>query len=63
MYRIYTLSDGHFVGIEEYECASDTEAVTYACGVLGDRVLEVWRRGRFIARLGSQGRQTLRASA
>jgi hypothetical protein len=51
-YRIYLTSDsGYFIGVREINCVTDAEAVAAARQFLGGCDLEVWHRGRRIARI------------
>ncbi len=52
-YRIYTVgTDGHFIDGKNIECADDQEAIEIAQQAADGRAIELWERGRFIARLG-----------
>lgn len=51
-YRVYLTSDsGYFIGIREINCVTDAEAVAAARRLLEGCDLEVWHRGRRVARI------------
>ena len=51
-YRVYVTSDsGYFIGVREINCVTDAEAVAAARQFLEGCDLEVWHRGRRIARI------------
>jgi hypothetical protein len=51
-YRVYLTSDsGYFIGVREINCVTDAEAVAAARQFLEGGDLEVWHRGRRIARI------------
>jgi hypothetical protein len=51
-YRVYFISaDGGFRDVRELDCADDAGALAQAWQLVGGRDVEVWQRGRFIARL------------
>jgi hypothetical protein len=51
-YRAYIVgSDGHFIGFEPIICADDNEATERAKRLLDGHDIEIWNRGRLIARL------------
>lgn len=46
-YRVYSLDEeGHIVGVQELDCASDDEAKQKAAAMLDGHDLEVWHRER-----------------
>jgi hypothetical protein len=50
-YRIYIVDGGgHFVGVQDLECADDQEAIRKSEQAANGRNVELWERGRFIAR-------------
>jgi len=51
-YRICTIGlDGHFLSVEEIECANDQKAIQKAQQAVDDRNVELWQGDRFIVRL------------
>ena len=51
-YRVYlTSAAGYFTGVREINCATDAEAVAAARQLLEGCDLEVWHRGRRVARI------------
>ena len=51
-YRIYTIgSDGRAWSAEDIEYRDDQEAIQKARWIVHGRDVELWKRGRFIARL------------
>jgi hypothetical protein len=51
-YRAYAVdSDGHFVGFEALECASDAEPIEQAKRLLGCEAIELWSGERLVIRL------------
>jgi hypothetical protein len=54
-YRIYIIGrDDHFWGDENIRALDDQEAIQKAQQTMDGRDIEVWERGRFIARLTSK---------
>jgi hypothetical protein len=50
-YRIYTTGPNrHFTGVEITECADDQEAIQAAQKAANGPDIELWERGRLIAR-------------
>jgi hypothetical protein len=64
LFRIYKIgSHGHYIGVQEIECANDQEAIQNAQQIVDGHDVELWERGRFIARLVAKpGTQKLAAS-
>jgi hypothetical protein len=53
-YRIYVVgSDGHFARVDTVECADDQEATQKALQAADGHDVELWERGRFVARFPS----------
>jgi hypothetical protein len=51
-YRVYLTSDaGYFIGVREINCVTDAEAVAAARQFHKGCDLEVWHRGRRVARI------------
>ena len=51
-YRVCTIGlDGHFLSVEEIECANDQKAIQKAQQAVDDRDVELWQGDRFIVRL------------
>jgi hypothetical protein len=51
-YRVCTIGlDGHFLSVEEIECADDQEAIQKAQQAVDDCDVELWQGERFIVRL------------
>ena len=51
-YRVCTIGlDGHFLSVEEIECANDQKAIQKAQEAVDDRDVELWQGDRFIVRL------------
>ena len=51
-YRIYTIGgDGHVWSAEDIEYRDDQEAIQKAHRIIHGHDVELWERGRFIARL------------
>jgi hypothetical protein len=54
-FRIYTIgSHGHFMSGKDIECADDQEAIQKAQQAVEGHGIELWERGRFIARLAAK---------
>jgi hypothetical protein len=52
-YRLYTVRGaGHFADVREFECPDDAAALDLAKRLADGEAVELWDRGRFIARLG-----------
>jgi hypothetical protein len=48
---LYFVDDaGHIQGVVEFDCADDEQAVAQAEGHADGRVMELWRRDRWIRR-------------
>jgi hypothetical protein len=51
-YRACTVGlDGHYLSVEEIECANDQKAIHKAQQAVDDRDVELWQGNRFIVRL------------
>jgi len=54
-YRVCTIGlDGHFLSVEEIECANDQKAIQKAQQAVDDRDVELWQGDRFIVRLSPE---------
>jgi hypothetical protein len=54
-FRIYKIgSHGHFISVEEIECADDQEAILKAQQTVDGHNVELWERGRFITCLAAK---------
>jgi hypothetical protein len=56
-YRAYFVrADGHFAGVNEIYCANDQEALERARQIADRSDIELWARGRFIAKIEREKR-------
>lgn len=60
LYRAYIVGlEGHYVGIRELQCDTDAQAIAEARKLVDGHDVEVWYRGKFLARLQHQPKEIL----
>jgi hypothetical protein len=58
-YRIYSIGlDGHATTADDFECASDQDAIKKTLRVAEGHDIELWERDRFIVRMFSKENPT-----
>jgi hypothetical protein len=51
-YRAYTVGlDGHFIGLKEFVCANDSEAIKMAKHLIDGHNVELWCGDRFVIQI------------
>ena len=55
-YKLYCIGeDGHIEKRHDFECTTDLDALDQARKICGPHEIEVWERGRFVARVLADG--------
>jgi hypothetical protein len=58
VYRAYFVgSDGHFKGVEEFQCVNDDQAKERAIQLVDGHDVELWSLDRFVAKISSTSRR------